>query len=344
MFLNENQNTPRIKLNPKGGRFVLLEAELNKYVSMKRKGHKGVSKEDVQKEALRLSETCIDDPEERKKFQASMSWVKKFMIRKGISIRVPTKVSQQKKTDPILLRNNLIGYLARLRFFLAPYSNLAHILNADETPMWFDMVGSKTLEYIGTKTVSLVTTGHDKTRFTVLLTISAAGDCLKAYVVFKGLKKIPNCKITENVVVNVNDSGTMDRRLMLDYLKQVVFDYLRGERGALVMDSFKAHFVDEVVEYMDEINVKGKAILPGSTGEAQPLDVGINKPFKGLMSEEWKSFMDEQTTENDFTKSANRKRPSYERILNMVSNSLNRLSQNKDLIIKVFIRILLFLR
>ena len=52
---------------------------------------------------------------------------------------------------------------------------------------------------------------------------------------------------------------------------------------------------------MDEINVKGKAILPGSTDEAQPSDVSINKPFKGLMSEEWKIFMDEPTTEKDFT-------------------------------------------
>ena len=55
LLLNENQNTPRIKLNPKGCRFVLLEAELDKYVAVKRKGHKSVSKEDVQKEALRLS-------------------------------------------------------------------------------------------------------------------------------------------------------------------------------------------------------------------------------------------------------------------------------------------------
>ena len=32
---------------------------------------------------------------------------------------------------------------------------------------------------------------------------------------------------------------------------------MRGERGALVMDSFKAHFVDEVVEYMDWIRSAG---------------------------------------------------------------------------------------
>ena len=335
LFLNENQTTPRIQTNPKGASYVRLEAELNKFVSEKRKDHKKVSKEECQKEALRLADICIDDPEERKKFKASMSWVKKFMIRKGITIRVKTKVSQKKKIDQIVLRNNLVGYLSRLRLFLSTYPILAHILNADETPMWFDMVGSKTLEYIGTKTVTLLSTGHDKTRFTVLLTISAAGDCLKAYVIFKGLKKVPNCKIPSNVVVNVNSSGTMDRNLMLDYLERVVFDYLSGERGALVMDSFKSHFVEEVIDYMDSINVKAKAILPGSTGEVQPLDVSVNKPFKGLMTNEWNIFMDEPTTDSDFTKGGNRKRPSYERLLQMVSNSLTSISQDRDLIKQV---------
>jgi hypothetical protein len=101
------------------------------------------------------------------------------------------------------------------------------------------------------------------------------------------------------------------------------------------MDSFKAHFVEEVIDYMDDINVKAKAILPGSTGIAQPLDVSVNKPFKGYMSEEWNSWMDEPTTEADFTKSGNRKRPSYEKILKWVSASINRISQNRELIKKV---------
>jgi hypothetical protein len=52
-------------------------------------------------------------------------------------------------SDP-LDRSKLVNYLARLRFVLSTYSILANILNADETPMLFDMVGSKTLDFIGT--------------------------------------------------------------------------------------------------------------------------------------------------------------------------------------------------
>jgi hypothetical protein len=79
------------------------------------------------------------------------------------------------------------------------------------------MVGSMTIDFKCTKSIDLVTTGHVKTRFTVLLTIAANGYCLPAYVVFRGLKKVPNCAVPENVIVNVNESGSMDRRLMLDY-------------------------------------------------------------------------------------------------------------------------------
>ena len=52
------------------------------------------------------------------------------------------------------------------------------------------------------------------------------------------------------------------------------------------MDSFRAHFVDEVVEYMSDINLKAKAITPGYTSDLQPLDVAINKPFKNYMEED----------------------------------------------------------
>ena len=98
------------------------------------------------------------------------------------------------------------------------------------------------------------------------------------------------------------------------------------------MDSFRAHFVDEVVEYMSDINLKAKAITPEYTADLQPLDVVINKPFKNYMEEEWKAFIREPTTEVDFTKGGNRKKPSYERLLKMVSKCVSRLNENPEMI------------
>jgi len=47
------------------------------------------------------------------------------------------------------------------------------------------MPGERTIHFRGAKTVDIVNTGHDKTRFTVTLTINANGDILPAFVIFK---------------------------------------------------------------------------------------------------------------------------------------------------------------
>ena len=112
--------------------------------------------------------------------------------------------------------------MTRLRSFIAKFP-LELILQCDETPAYFDMLNSKTIEFVGAKSVDLITTGHDKTRFTVLLTIAASGLCLNANVVFRRAKKVPVCEIPSNVAVHVNSSETMDTELMLDYLRQIVF-------------------------------------------------------------------------------------------------------------------------
>lgn len=63
--------------------------------------------------------------------------------------------------------------------------------------MYFDMGSEQTYEEIGAKDVLATTTGHDKLRFTVVLTVSAAGKKLKSMIIFKNLKNIPKLKSTE---------------------------------------------------------------------------------------------------------------------------------------------------
>ena len=42
----------------------------------------------------------------------------------------------------------------------------------------------------------------------------------------------------------------MNRQLMLDYMRRVVYKYLGGSNGDFVMDSFWANFVEEFVDYV----------------------------------------------------------------------------------------------
>ena len=42
----------------------------------------------------------------------------------------------------------------------------------------------------------------------------------------------------------------MNRQLMLDYMRRVVYKYFGGRNGDFVMDSFWANFVEEFVDYV----------------------------------------------------------------------------------------------
>jgi len=58
----------------------------------------------------------------------------------------------------------------------------------DKTPMTFDLPGNITIDETETWSVSIRTTGHEKTNFTIVLTYMANGIKLPPLVIFK-LKK-----------------------------------------------------------------------------------------------------------------------------------------------------------
>ena len=84
--------------------------------------------------------------------------------------------------------------------------------------------------------------------------------------------------------------GWMDGEGMKLWLQEVWSkspDGLLKRPSLLVCDQFKAH----VTESTKRIATKLKshlAVIPGGlTSQLQPLDVSVNKPFKGFMHEEW---------------------------------------------------------
>ena len=130
-----------------------------------------------------------------------------------MTYREATHQSQQKNRDPEFEFKTVKDYLVRLKTSTDNFTkNL--ILNMDETPLYFDMSSSRTIDFLGNKTIDSLNSGHDKNRFSLVLTISANGTLLPPAVIFKGLKKTPNCTIPEDVFVYTNESGTMTSALM----------------------------------------------------------------------------------------------------------------------------------
>ena len=77
---------------------------------------------------------------------------------------------------------------------------LTLIGNMDETLMTFDLPSNTTIDETETRSVSIHTTGHEKTNFTVVLTCMADGTKLSPLVIFK-LKKILQGSFSQEVIV-----------------------------------------------------------------------------------------------------------------------------------------------
>lgn len=284
----------KLKLTPKDKRanryrlpaYPELEKDLTDWLSEKRKSGVAVSINVIRLKALSIAQnTNIKD------FKASVRWCNAFLERHGFSIRRRTTVAQKLPQD---YEDKLISFQ---RFIIAKRKQhnyeLRYIGNADQTPMTFDIVSNSTVDKKGSKTVSILTTGHEKDRFTVMLACLGDGTKLPPYVVFKR-KTLPK-KITfpNGVIVRCQEKGWMDEAMIKDWLKTVWSKVggLRKTKSLLVWDSFRAHLSQATKRIVTSLNTETAVIPGGMTGMLQPLDVCINKPFKDRMRKKWHDWM-----------------------------------------------------
>ena len=99
--------------------------------------------------------------------------------------------------------------------------DLKYIGNADQTPLTFDIVTNSTVSDRGAKSVPIVSSGHDKERFTVMLACLGDGTKLPLCVVFKRKTLQKNLNFPKEVVVRCQAKGWMDKPLMQDWLRTV---------------------------------------------------------------------------------------------------------------------------
>lgn len=95
----------------------------------------------------------------------------------------------------------------------------------------------------------------------------------------------------------------MDERLMLQWVDTVLKPWAQeapdGIRPFVLLDSYRCHMTEQVKGAMDEVGVDYIHIPGGCTGLCQPVDVGINKPFKGRMVRKWEQFLIENRHQED---------------------------------------------
>lgn len=235
----------------------------------------------------------IDSPDASLHPDTIRSIVRRFMKRHGLTYRASTHsgkfMSEHEMSETIL-------------DFVSAYKELVRTLdihpgemfNMDETAVYFDNTPTKTIEMRGKKSISMRICGNASHRVTVLLCVSFTGKKLPPLVVFKGgrdktiHKKLrgatrsgcnPSCEYT------VQERGWCDQNVMNDWIELFVKNTDRERLNLLLMDNFSVHCTAATHGRLAENGTYIELLPPNFTSKLQPLDVGVNKPFKDRLKQ-----------------------------------------------------------
>jgi hypothetical protein len=142
-------------------------------------------------------------------FKVSYGWVRCFMARHDLTIRRRTMIAQRlpEACDETLV--SFQKYVLKLR--------------KRHEYLFFDMPESTTVNSVGERTVQIIRTmGAEKQRCTIMLAITADGQKLPPYVVFK-CKTMAKEKFPQGIIIRVQESDWMIEDLVDDWSKSVWF-------------------------------------------------------------------------------------------------------------------------
>ena len=99
----------------------------------------------------------------------------------------------------------------------------------------------------------------------------------------------------QGMIYACQDNAWMDERVMLMWVEMVLKPYVDTALDNMVpilfLDSYHCHMMNSVVNAIQYLGVEVKHIPGGCTSLCQPVDIGINKPFKAFLCEAWEKWM-----------------------------------------------------
>ena len=281
------QSNKRGARSPGAGRKLLMGVEnddkILKWVLQQRDMHIPVSRAAIQEHARK--ECGIEG------FKASDGWLRHFMRRHQLSLRCRTSMSQKLPADLEDKVSSFTKFVRELR--IEDDFEDDFIVNMDETPVFFDIVPSKTVNQMGSKSVIVRTSGSDKRHITVMLAITASGKVLPTMIIFKGKRELKDIKAPPGCIVAVQEKAWVDERIMLRWVEECLIAYTKKDRTLLILDAFRCHIMDSVKKQIKRANAQLAVIPGGCTSVLQPLDVSVNKPFKGWLRAMWADYIRE---------------------------------------------------
>jgi hypothetical protein len=220
-----------------------------------------------------------------------------------VSIRRKTRVSQRRPDEVIEEASAFVKSM--VPELQAPDVHQDYIINMDQTPVPFSLHGKTTLNFTGAKTVSIATSDKRCQRFTASLAITASGRKLRPMFTFKGvptgriaLEELPLNPCRNRAALNCQDNAWFDTGVALKWIDRVLAPYVKTApptvRPILILDDYKVHKTAQFTAAIEALGVTVHYVPPGCTCLAQPIDVGIGKPFKDRLRDLWRAWMLEQ--------------------------------------------------
>jgi transposase-like protein len=196
--------------------------------------------------------------------------------------RPPDEVHEDSKSHFVVAVPKCVGPTRDPRF----------VLNMDQTNSKFGNLPGQTIDPRGARTINMRTGTDDSKRCTVALTVTASGEMITPMVIYKGTRygRIATRELldqTQEIKYAMQPKAWFDEATMLDWVDDVLKPYVAtapvGIIPIMFLDSFKVHLLGSVADAIQGLGVELEIIPPGCTGLVQPIDVGINKPFKANM-------------------------------------------------------------
>lgn len=307
-----------------------LDQQLQQEILERRERRLAVSCKWVIARALELSNELLNNDGNHSEFKASRGWLQKFFQRHNFTIRRRTTVSQKLPADLLPKLSDFVIFVRKLQIKHSYDSN--SIYACDETAVWLDMLPDTSVDLVGVKEVPIKTTGHQKTRITVMLCAKASGVKCKPFVLIKRIRPLLALeKSFPQLNFAYNSSGWMDNETTKKFVR-CTLGQISFSRKLLVWDAFRCHISDDTKYLLKQSKIDMAVIPAGCTGLIQPGDVSWNKPFKQSLTEQYCEWM--ASGKQEYTKSGNMKQVPFEIACHWIVTAWNSLSN--DLIKKSF--------
>ena len=209
-----------------------------------------------------------DDERHLERFCASTTFLRDMEKRQGLSLRSP---HHERRTA---LDEDYSAYFLRRLDTLSNNYPPDLVFNMDETCWRLFEAPKKVLAEKGAETVKLSSRTSEKTSFTALGAISAAGDKLPLWVLAKGKTRRCEHKFGnhQDILIRHTESGWATERIITSYIEWLAREVAHGSPSILVLDVYPSHRTDLVVDTAAANDVELLFVPAGATGRFQPLD------------------------------------------------------------------------